>query len=109
MTDTQYKVINFEKPKSCIWLNLWLSILFRVSYLFWLNFVIAFHYSILLACNKMEKASKIADYYNERYLIKASFMAFIFIGTQAVQSFKQVKLLKLSVKNFCHDKMSRWF
>ena len=55
----------------------------------------------------MEKASKIADYYNERYLIKASFMAFIFIGTQVVQSFKQVKLLKLSVKNFCHDKMSR--
>jgi len=36
----------------------------------------------------MEKANKIADYYNERYLITASFIAFIFIDTHVVQSFE---------------------
>ena len=79
----------------------------KISRLFQLNFVITFHYSILLACNKMKKANKIADYYNECYLIMANFKAFIFIGTQVVQPFIHVKLSKSSVKIFamikCQD------
>lgn len=62
---------------------------------------------MLLACNKIEKANKIAVYYNECYLIMANFMAFIFIGTQVMPSFGQAKLSKLLVKIFCYDKMSR--
>ncbi len=75
----------------------------------WRNFAITFHYSILLACNKIEKAVKFADYYNECYLIMANFKAFIFIGTQVVQSFIHVNLSKSSVKIFAMIKCQNDF
>ena len=66
---------------------------------------------MLLACNKMEKTSKIADYHNECYLITANFKAFEFIRTQVVQCFVQINpsdfMIKSDKIDFCQDKTQR--
>lgn len=47
----------------------------------------------------MEKASKIADYYNECYLIMANFMALEFIRTQLMQAFTHINLSDFMIKS----------
>lgn len=47
----------------------------------------------------MEKASKIADYYNVRYLVTVNFKALEFIRTQAVQCFIRINLSDFMIKS----------
>ena len=47
----------------------------------------------------MKKASKIASYYNVRYLIMANFKAFEYIRTQLVQSFVQINSPDFMIKS----------